>query len=48
VDRREIQEQKQAILEFAQREGLTVSRLIEMSTSATMPFPEKNDTLSNL
>jgi DNA invertase Pin-like site-specific DNA recombinase len=35
VDRREIQEQKQAILEFAQREGLTVSRLIEMSTSAT-------------
>jgi DNA invertase Pin-like site-specific DNA recombinase len=35
LDRREIQEQKQAILEFAQREEITVSRFIEMPASAT-------------
>ena len=32
---REIQEQKQVILEFAQREDITVSRFIEMPSSAT-------------
>jgi len=35
LDRQEIQEQKRVILEFAQREGITVSRLIEMPASST-------------
>ena len=35
LDRQEIQEQKRVILEFAQREGITVSRFIEMPASAT-------------
>jgi DNA invertase Pin-like site-specific DNA recombinase len=35
LDRQEIQEQKRVILEFAQREGITVSRFIEMSASST-------------
>jgi len=35
LDRREIQEQKQTILEFAQREEITISRFIEMPASAT-------------
>jgi len=35
LDRREIQEQKQVILEFSQKEGITVSRFIEMPSSAT-------------
>jgi DNA invertase Pin-like site-specific DNA recombinase len=35
LDRREIQEQKQTILEFAQREDITVSRFIEMPASST-------------
>ena len=35
LDRREIQEQKQAILEFAQREEITVSRFMEMPATAT-------------
>jgi len=35
LDRQEIQEQKLAILEFAQREEITVSRFIEMPASAT-------------
>ncbi len=35
LDRQEIQEQKQAILEFSHREGITVSRFIEMSASST-------------
>jgi DNA invertase Pin-like site-specific DNA recombinase len=35
LDRREIQEQKQVILEFAQEEDITVSRFIEMPSSAT-------------
>ena len=35
LDRREIQEQKQVILKFAQREDITVSRFIEMTSSAT-------------
>jgi len=32
----EIQEQKRVILEFAHREGITVSRLIEMPASAAI------------
>ena len=35
LDRQEIQEQKRVILEFAHREGITVSRLIEMPASPT-------------
>lgn len=34
VDRQEVREQRQAIVEFAEREGLTISRFIEMPTSA--------------
>ncbi len=34
LDRQEIQEQKQVILEFSQREEITVSRFIEMSASS--------------
>ncbi len=36
LDRQEVQEQKLAILEFAHREGITVSRLIEMPASAAI------------
>ena len=36
LDRQEVQEQKRVILEFAHREGITVSRLIEMPTSAAI------------
>lgn len=35
LDRQEIQEQKQVILEFAHREDITVSRFIEMPASST-------------
>jgi len=35
LDRQEIQEQKQEILEFAQRAEITISRFIEMPVSAT-------------
>jgi DNA invertase Pin-like site-specific DNA recombinase len=35
LDRQEVQEQKQVILEFAHREGITVSRFIEMPASST-------------
>jgi len=35
LDRREIQEQKRAILEFSQKEDITVSRFVEMPASAT-------------
>ena len=35
LDRREIHEQKQVILEFSQKERITVSRFIEMPSSAT-------------
>jgi hypothetical protein len=33
LDRQEVQEQKQVILEFDHSEGITVSRLIEMPAS---------------
>ncbi len=35
LDRQEIQEQKQAILDLSHREGITVSRFMEMSASST-------------
>ena len=35
LDRREIQEQKRAILEFAKKEDITVSRFVEMPASTT-------------
>ena len=33
MDRQEVREQRQAIVEFAQREGITISRFIEMPAS---------------
>ncbi len=36
LDRHEVQAQKRVILEFAHREGITVSRLIEMPASAAI------------
>ena len=36
LDRQEVQEQKRVILEFAHREGITISRLIEMPASPAM------------
>jgi DNA invertase Pin-like site-specific DNA recombinase len=33
MDRQEVREQRQAIVEFAEREGLTLSRFMEMPTS---------------
>jgi len=41
LDRQEIQGQKQVILEFAQREKITVSRFIEMPVSSTKTTKEK-------
>ena len=35
MDRQEVREQRQAVVEFAEREGITISRFIEMPTSAT-------------
>lgn len=35
MDRREVREQRQAVVEFAEREGITISRFIEMPASAT-------------
>jgi len=35
MDRQKVREQRQAIVEFAQREGITISRFIEMPASAT-------------
>jgi len=34
MDRQEVREQRRAIVEFAQREGITISRFIEMPASA--------------
>ena len=36
LDRQEVQEQKRVILEFAHREGITVSHLIEMPASTAI------------
>jgi len=35
LDRQEVREQRQAIVEFAEREGITISRFIEMPASTT-------------
>ena len=35
LDRQEVREQRQAVVEFAEREGITISRFIEMPASAT-------------
>ena len=35
TDRREVREQRRAVVEFAEKEGITISRFIEMSASAT-------------
>jgi DNA invertase Pin-like site-specific DNA recombinase len=35
IDRQEVREQRQTVVEFAEREGITISRFIEMPISAT-------------
>jgi DNA invertase Pin-like site-specific DNA recombinase len=35
MDRQEVREQRQTVVEFAEREGITISRFIEMPASAT-------------
>ena len=35
LDRQEVKEQRQAVVEFAEREGIAISRFIEMPSSAT-------------
>jgi DNA invertase Pin-like site-specific DNA recombinase len=35
LDRQEVREQRQAVVEFAEREGIAISRFIEMPASTT-------------